>query len=153
MSHTEWKAEDDGCETCLGHRGVYQEGMPVPDRPHDHCRCTIVTHNGAGGRYCHRDYNIVSALRQGGWDYSPATGVPEEITIEFDADIICKNGAEITVSFTLNYDGSRLAELQDASEQDYEGALGSVDADAEDKAREIAGTECPGCEPPPAANA
>ena len=70
-------------------------------------------------------------MREGDWDYSPATGLPEEITVEFEADVICKNGEEITVSLTLHYDGSELDELQDASDQDYEGAIGSIHADAE----------------------
>ena len=149
MSYTEWKAESDGCETCLGHQAIYPEWMPVPKRPHDHCRCTIVTHSGGGSRYCHRDYHIVQNVREGDWDYSPATGLPEEITVEFEADVICKNGEEITVSLTLHYDGSELDELQDASDQDYEGAIGSIHADAEDKAREVADTECAHCDPTP----
>lgn len=148
MSYTIWVNEEGGCEICSALRGRYEQGH-VPDRPHPHCRCTKVTYDGSGTPVCQRDSHSVLSVNASNWDYSPATGLPEEMTVEFDAEVLCRNNEEVGFSFALHYSGSDLDALQQMSESDYESALGNLLADAEDKALELAGTHCPGCVAPP----
>jgi hypothetical protein len=147
MSYTFWINEENGCEICLGFRGRHEEGT-VPDRHHPHCRCTKVTYVGSGSPICQRDAHTVIAVTEGSWDYSPSTGLAEEITVEFDAEVLCRNNAQVNFSFALHYAGSELDELQRISDSDYASAIGNLLADAEDKALELAGTHCPGCQAP-----
>ena len=128
---------------------MFEGDYPVPARPHDHCRCTIVTHSGSSGQYCQRDHNVVMELRESGVDYSPpVSGDPTEITFDFEGEVLCRNGEIISVSFSLNFDGAKLEELKALSEDDEEAALGVVQTDAENRALEIAGSECRACVSP-----
>lgn len=138
------------CPMCKPMEGSYEER---PQRPHDHCECTIIDHHGgrdSRGRCVHKYTTAVSAdFGDIEWEPHdapyPEGQYPTQMTVECEVVILCRSGDTITVQTSISYTGARLRQLWGAQDCD-EQALN----DATQRALDIAKDECPSCREPQA---
>lgn len=129
-----------GCLTC--DQLATQTHPDRPQRPHKHCRCTIHEPTGSGRGYCTLPHNSVLSITETGVDYSPDSGIPDRITFEYDIEILCRDESTMTVSATIDLQGSELGNLQSMDEEE---ALNLVSDKIKDKSLELADQLCPAC--------
>lgn len=145
-SHVIWIPEADACERCRAMAGVQD---PSVKRPHRHCRCVIIGKEGPRSGPCLHQANEVTGLGQDGyWQYEPDEGLPTEITMNYHADVLCRTGMFLGIDFSMHYDGQRLQELGDIEEADSQAAMDILEAEALDRAEQLANEQCPDCPRP-----
>jgi len=134
-----------GCELCEAMEGVYAER---PQRPHPNCKCTILEIDPSSSPgWCLWDEPLIVALTSGhqGHEitYNPETQQYEQIVLQFEATILCRDATVIHLTWRYEDEDPDLPFGPD--DDDILSWVEVVADRAEREAWEYAEEECPAC--------
>lgn len=141
-----WIPNADACETCRKLR--YKLHPTRPDRPHQRCKCTIVSPHAPAGKCVHREHRVVRTELTS-TDHEVQDNKLVRYYFEFAVRGICRDNSIIEMSIGLEYDADGVDEFRRLADEndDFDAAHDKLAQDAADRALTEMADLCPYCPP------